>query len=171
MSAPPRQVSTRLHAHSRWNGVWRAFALTRSCPGFIEGTEGAKRLAPTPELGEALRRDVPLGRWGQPQDVANACLFLSSEMASYISGTVLAVDGAPVSAWLRQVWPDDGADAAEHEKGVSRSLPPQVQFVVSMPTGLPTTTKCKPSGSSSSAATRFTSSNVTAFTLSFRVAI
>lgn len=63
-------------------------------PGFIEGTEGAKRLAPTPDAGEALRRDVPLGRWGQPQDVANACLFLSSDMASYISGTVLAVDGA-----------------------------------------------------------------------------
>ncbi len=63
-------------------------------PGFIEGTEGAKRLAPTPDAGEALRKDVPLGRWGQPQDVANACLFLSSDMASYISGTVMAVDGA-----------------------------------------------------------------------------
>ncbi|WP_425084897.1 SDR family oxidoreductase [Ruegeria profundi] len=63
-------------------------------PGFIEGTEGAKRLAPTPDAGEALRKDVPLGRWGQPQDVANACLFLSSDTASYISGTIMAVDGA-----------------------------------------------------------------------------
>ncbi len=63
-------------------------------PGFIEGTEGARRLAPTENAHEELRRDVPLGRWGQPQDVANACLFLSSDMASYISGTVLAVDGA-----------------------------------------------------------------------------
>ncbi|WP_170525680.1 SDR family oxidoreductase [Ruegeria arenilitoris] len=63
-------------------------------PGFIEGTEGAKRLAPTPDAGKQLLQDVPLGRWGTPQDVANACLFLASDMASYISGTVLAVDGA-----------------------------------------------------------------------------
>ncbi|CUK07195.1 putative 2,4-dienoyl-CoA reductase [Ruegeria denitrificans] len=63
-------------------------------PGFIEGTEGARRLAPTENAHEELRRDVPLGRWGNTKDVANACLFLSSDMASYISGTVLSVDGA-----------------------------------------------------------------------------
>lgn len=63
-------------------------------PGFIEGTEGARRLAPTENAHEELRRDVPLGRWGTTQDVANACLFLCSDMASYISGTVLSVDGA-----------------------------------------------------------------------------
>jgi len=63
-------------------------------PGFIEGTEGARRLAPTENAHEELRRDVPLGRWGTTRDVANACLFLGSDMASYISGTVLSVDGA-----------------------------------------------------------------------------
>lgn len=63
-------------------------------PGFIEGTEGAKRLTPSEDAHDEIRRDIPLGRWGQPQDVANACLFLSSDQASYISGTVLAVDGA-----------------------------------------------------------------------------
>ncbi|WP_170603071.1 SDR family oxidoreductase [Ruegeria arenilitoris] len=63
-------------------------------PGFIEDTEGARRLAPTPQAGEQLRKDVPLGRWGTTKDVADACLFLSSDMASYVSGTVLAVDGA-----------------------------------------------------------------------------
>ncbi len=63
-------------------------------PGFIEGTEGAKRLTPSESAHEEIRKDVPLGRWGTPKDVANACLFLSSDMASYISGTVLAVDGA-----------------------------------------------------------------------------
>ena len=63
-------------------------------PGFIEGTEGARRLAPNDNMHEEIRRDIPAGRWGQPQDVANACLFLSSDMASYISGTILAVDGA-----------------------------------------------------------------------------
>lgn len=63
-------------------------------PGFIEGTEGAKRLAPTPDAEAKFKADVPLGRWGQPKDVANACLFLGSDLAGYISGAVLAVDGA-----------------------------------------------------------------------------
>ena len=63
-------------------------------PGFIDGTEGAKRLAPSPEVLKGLTRSIPLGRLGDCDDVANACLFLGSDMANYISGTVLAVDGA-----------------------------------------------------------------------------
>ncbi|MGR3761515.1 SDR family oxidoreductase [Roseobacteraceae bacterium NS-SX3] len=63
-------------------------------PGFIQGTEGAKRLAPSEQMVKELTADIPLGRMGETDDVANACLFLASDMASYISGTVLAVDGA-----------------------------------------------------------------------------
>lgn len=63
-------------------------------PGFIENTEGARRLAPNKAVLQELTNDIPLGRLGDCQDVANACLFLGSELASYISGTVLAVDGA-----------------------------------------------------------------------------
>jgi 3-oxoacyl-[acyl-carrier protein] reductase len=44
--------------------------------------------------GDALRERVGLGRWGQPDDVASAVAFLASDAASYISGAVLAVDGA-----------------------------------------------------------------------------
>ena len=39
---------------------------------------------------------VPIGRMGQPRDVANAYLFLASDEASFISGAVLRVDGAIV---------------------------------------------------------------------------
>jgi NAD(P)-dependent dehydrogenase (short-subunit alcohol dehydrogenase family) len=62
-------------------------------PGPIEGTEGMARLAPTPEVREAIVRGVPLGRMGTPQDVANLVLFLASPQAAYISGAVIPVDG------------------------------------------------------------------------------
>ncbi len=62
-------------------------------PGPIEGTEGMKRLAPTPEFVEKAKHSVPLKRLGQKQDIGNMCLFLASEQASYVSGTVIPVDG------------------------------------------------------------------------------
>lgn len=62
-------------------------------PGPIENTEGMKRLAPTPELTEKARLSVPLQRLGRAEDLASACLFFSSEFASYITGVVLPVDG------------------------------------------------------------------------------
>lgn len=45
------------------------------------------------EMTEALVRSIPLGRIGEPEDIANAFLFLASEKASYITGQVLRVDG------------------------------------------------------------------------------
>lgn len=62
-------------------------------PGPIEGTEGMKRLAPTPELTAMARDSVPLKRLGQPGDIAAVCAFLASPAASYINGVVLPVDG------------------------------------------------------------------------------
>lgn len=63
-------------------------------PGFIEGTEGADRLAPTPQAQKSVIDNVPLGRMGTTDDMANMCLFLGSDLASYVSGTVINVDGA-----------------------------------------------------------------------------
>ena len=62
-------------------------------PGPIDETEGMARLAPTDEARALTRRSVPLGRWGAVTDVADACIFLSSPLAAYITGAVLAVDG------------------------------------------------------------------------------
>lgn len=46
------------------------------------------------EVIEPLIKTIPLGRIGKPRDIANAFLFLASDMASYITGEILQVDGA-----------------------------------------------------------------------------
>jgi len=62
-------------------------------PGPIDGTEGMKRLAPTPELMTMAKDSVPMKRLGIPEDLGHAALFLASPMASYVSGAVIPVDG------------------------------------------------------------------------------
>lgn len=61
-------------------------------PGPIGDTEGMKRLVPEP-IKENLRKRIPLGRFGEIADIEKAAVFLCSEAASYINGTVLVVDG------------------------------------------------------------------------------
>ncbi|HOO29271.1 MAG TPA: SDR family oxidoreductase, partial [Lachnospiraceae bacterium] len=43
---------------------------------------------------QSLLEKIPLKRIGQPQDIANAFLYLASDLASYVTGAVLSVDGA-----------------------------------------------------------------------------
>ena len=45
------------------------------------------------EVLERLVKTIPLRRIGQPEDIANAFLFLASDLAGYITGVVLSVDG------------------------------------------------------------------------------
>jgi 7-alpha-hydroxysteroid dehydrogenase len=50
----------------------------------------------TPEAEKAMLRHTPLGRLGEPDDIANAALFLCSPAASWISGQILTVSGGGV---------------------------------------------------------------------------
>ena len=59
-------------------------------PGFIE-TEMTDKLAE--DVVQSWRDGIPLKRGGQPEDVANACVFLASDLSNYITGQVLHVDG------------------------------------------------------------------------------
>jgi NAD(P)-dependent dehydrogenase (short-subunit alcohol dehydrogenase family) len=51
-----------------------------------------------PEIEKAELAKVPMGRWGTPEDLAPAFLFLASTSASFISGETLCVDGAFMAA-------------------------------------------------------------------------
>ena len=59
-------------------------------PGFIE-TEMTGKLDEA--TVQSWRDAIPLKRGGSPEDIANACVFLASDMSSYITGQTLSVDG------------------------------------------------------------------------------
>jgi 3-oxoacyl-[acyl-carrier protein] reductase len=68
----------------------RSITVNAVAPGFIETDMTA---AMTDKAREAVASQIPLGRVGQPEDVAAAVAFLVSDRAAYITGQVLAVDG------------------------------------------------------------------------------
>lgn len=71
----------------------RGITVNAVAPGFI-ATDMTKVL--TDDQKAEMAKTIPLGRAGQPQDVANAVLFLVSDEAAYITGQVLNVDGGMV---------------------------------------------------------------------------
>jgi 3-oxoacyl-[acyl-carrier protein] reductase len=68
----------------------RGITVNAVAPGFIDTpmTQGLPE-----DIKEAYKKQIPLGRFGSPEDVANAVLFLASEKASYITGEVINVNG------------------------------------------------------------------------------
>lgn len=71
----------------------RGITVNAVAPGFI-ATDMTKVL--TDDQKAEMAKTIPLGRAGQPEDVANAVLFLVSDEAAYITGQVLNVDGGMV---------------------------------------------------------------------------
>jgi 3-oxoacyl-[acyl-carrier protein] reductase len=63
------------------------------CPGWIETAFGEQA---DPEFKREVEEDTPLGRWGKPQDVAGAALYLASPEAAFITGQAINVNGGVV---------------------------------------------------------------------------
>ncbi|MBL8151617.1 MAG: SDR family oxidoreductase, partial [Blastocatellia bacterium] len=67
-------------------------------PGPIEET-GAAKLWAMPGVYEAIKKGIPLRRFGTVEEMANICAFLVSDMADYINGEVIVADGG---GWLNK---------------------------------------------------------------------
>lgn len=68
----------------------RGITANAVAPGFIE-TDMTHALGP--ELQEQMRSQIPLGRFGRPEDVAELVAFLASDLAAYITGQVIHLNG------------------------------------------------------------------------------
>ena len=78
---------------NEWAG--QGINVNAIAPGYM-ATELTSLLRGDPERAEAMLSRIPAGRWGEPDDLHGAVVFLCSRAADYVHGTILAVDGG----WL-----------------------------------------------------------------------
>lgn len=110
ISAPQAANPTRLQAHvcaakAGLDMMVRVLAMewgpdgirvNSLVPGPIAGTEGMARLASTPEREQAIKSRLALRDYGRIEDIAQTALFLCSDAARYITGSIVDCDGGSV---------------------------------------------------------------------------
>jgi NAD(P)-dependent dehydrogenase (short-subunit alcohol dehydrogenase family) len=74
-----------------WGGA--GVRVNSVTPGPIDDTEGMRRLTPSDDVRQKLAQSLPLQRFGTKQDIAQLALFLASDAASYITGSIMVCDG------------------------------------------------------------------------------
>ena len=107
------------------------------CPGVIRTPMAEDLMRRDPSLEKELVRDIPAGRLGKPEEIANAVLWLCSPQASFVDGHALLVDGAfsiqaqnyrePNTAWLLQNYCKAGC--SNEPTYPSASLCPRWKFI------------------------------------------
>ena len=75
---------------NEWSG--KGVNVNAIAPGYM-ATEMNSALLADPARLEQLSVRIPAGRWGEPEDIGNVVVFLSSQAAGYVHGQILAVDG------------------------------------------------------------------------------
>ncbi|MBN1553229.1 MAG: SDR family oxidoreductase [Phycisphaerae bacterium] len=73
----------------------RGVNVNAVAPGYI-ATDNTRALRDDPRRNQAILDRIPAGRWGQPDDLRGATVFLASSASDYVHGTILTVDGG----WL-----------------------------------------------------------------------
>jgi meso-butanediol dehydrogenase / (S,S)-butanediol dehydrogenase / diacetyl reductase len=83
------------------------------CPGTVRTPIWQSRLEQHPAIFNELAEWYPLGRVGEPEDVAHAALFLASAEAAWITGAVLAVDGGLTAGSFRMARDPEAKDSSD----------------------------------------------------------
>ncbi|MFB9450459.1 SDR family oxidoreductase [Dactylosporangium vinaceum] len=78
---------------NEWAG--RGVNVNAIAPGYI-ATDNTQALQDNPERSRSILERIPAGRWGTPEDLGGAVVFLASDAARYVHGAVIPVDGG----WL-----------------------------------------------------------------------
>lgn len=76
----------------------RGIRVNGIVPGVIGDTEGTRRFVSDAKVLERVLKAIPLQRLGTTDDIANLCLFLSSEFGAYVYGAIIPVDGG----WMQE---------------------------------------------------------------------
>ena len=90
-AASKRAVSSLLKAFAN---EWASKGITVNgvAPGYI-ATDNTQQLRDDPDRSAAILSRIPAGRWGTPEDMAGAFVFLSSPASDYMNGSIITVDG------------------------------------------------------------------------------
>ena len=80
-----------LDAHAR-DGI----RVNAVCPGTIYTPMYERRVGNNPETTTRIISEIPLRRLGQPQDIAEAVIWLCSDASSYVTGHTLVIDGGDI---------------------------------------------------------------------------
>jgi len=78
---------------NEWAG--KGVQVNAIAPGYV-ATENTRALREDPKRSAAILERIPAGRWGQPEDLEGAVVFLASPASNYVNGAILMVDGG----WL-----------------------------------------------------------------------